>query len=157
MTIQDEQDWLGANQRHLSLEIAMLRTELTRHAARADGHHEPEGGRSEFEALREERRTIQERMPRPPALDDLCARFSLTPFERQLLLLTAAVELDSAFGALCAHAHGDTQRAYPTFGLALAALHDPHWSALLPNAALRYWHLIDFASPGGSPSAPLTS
>jgi AAA+ superfamily predicted ATPase len=157
MTVRDTQDWLGANQRHLSLEIAMLRTELTRHAARADGHREPEGGRSEFEALREERRTIQERMPRPPALDDLCARFSLTPFERQLLLLAAAVELDSAFGALCAHAHGDTQRAYPTFGLALAALPDPHWSALLPNAALRYWHLIDFASPGGSPSAPLTS
>ena len=44
---------------------------------------------------------------------------------------------------LCAAAQGDPQRAYPTFSLALAALPEPHWSALTPAAPLRHWRLIE--------------
>src|SRR5262249_32250121 len=41
--------------------------------------------------------------------------------------------------------------------LALAALPQPHWNALLPTAPLRYWRLIEFGQSGGSTGAPLTT
>src|ERR1051325_1743122 len=79
----------------------------------------------------------------PSALTELCRRFSLSTFERDLLVLCAAMELDPAMPALCAAAQGDERRSYPTFQLALAALPDAHWSALLPAGALRRWKLME--------------
>ncbi|MFJ8938213.1 ATP-binding protein [Streptomyces sp. NPDC102365] len=76
-------------------------------------------------------------------LDALVACFALTPFERDLVLLTAACEVDTTTAARCAAAHGDPERAYPTFSLALAALAEPHWSALTPVAPLRRWRIVE--------------
>jgi hypothetical protein len=45
----------------------------------------------------------------------------------------------------------DTPRPYFTFSLALAALSNPHWSALSPDRPLRHYRLIDVA-----PAASLT-
>jgi hypothetical protein len=93
----------------------------------------------------------------PPMLDRLCSTFSLSAFERAILLLCAGMELDSGFAAVCAQANGDSARPYPTFGLALAALPAPHWSALTPVAPLRRWRLIEIASSQGTAlvNAPL--
>jgi ATPase family associated with various cellular activities (AAA) len=77
------------------------------------------------------------------ALEAVTACFGLTPFERDVLVLTAAAELDPSSAARCAKASGDPLRPYPTFSLALAALTSPHWSALTPAAPLRRWHLIE--------------
>ncbi|MDG4866271.1 AAA family ATPase, partial [Streptomyces sp. T-3] len=76
-------------------------------------------------------------------LTALATCFGLTPFERDLVLLTAAYELDPTTAARCAAASGDPERAYPTFSLALAALGEPHWSALTPVAPLRRWRLVE--------------
>ncbi|WP_405926469.1 ATP-binding protein [Streptomyces sp. NBC_00035] len=76
-------------------------------------------------------------------LDALTACFGLTPFERDLVLLTAAYELDPTTAARCAAAGGDPERAHPSFSLALAALDGAHWSALTPVAPLRRWRLVD--------------
>ncbi|MEW1659480.1 ATP-binding protein [Streptomyces sp. NPDC093707] len=81
--------------------------------------------------------------PSPHALDALTDCFGLTPFEREIVLLTAAAELDPTTGARCAAACGDPARAHPTFSLALAALGAPHWSALTPVAPLRRWRLVE--------------
>jgi ATPase family associated with various cellular activities (AAA) len=89
------------------------------------------------------------------ALDTLCATFGLSPFERDVLLFCAGIELDSKFASLCATAHGDTTRAYPTFSLALAALADPHWSALAPNAPLRRWRFIEISNGNALTTSPL--
>lgn len=78
----------------------------------------------------------------PAALDTLCQLFNLSPFERDLLLLCAGVELDAGFSVLCATLQGNPQRDYPTFALALATLPDAHWSALTPEAPLRRWQLL---------------
>ena len=78
------------------------------------------------------------------ALDLVCSCFALTPFERDVLVLAASVEIDPA-----ATAGG---RAYPTFSLALATLAEPHWSALAPVSPLRRWHLIEL-----EPDAPVTA
>jgi hypothetical protein len=82
------------------------------------------------------------------ALDTLCACFALTPFERDLLVLAAGAEIDPRVPAACAAATGDPDLPFPTFGLGLAALTEPHWSALTPVAPLRRWLLLTLQDAG---------
>ncbi len=75
------------------------------------------------------------------ALARVVEGFDLSRFETAILLLAAAVELQQGVDRLCAglDEHG---RAWPSFGLALACLPDPHWDAILPEAPLRAARLI---------------
>src|SRR5689334_22319792 len=77
----------------------------------------------------------------PPAIERLAQRFALTTFERDLLLLAAALELDGRFATLCARAAGGGP-PWPTFRLALGVLPGGSWDALLPSAPLRRWELV---------------
>ena len=81
------------------------------------------------------------------ALDALTAAFDLSPFERDVVIMCAGIELDSSFASLCASAQGNSHRTDPTFGLALAALPQAHWSALAPASPLRRWRLVEL-TPG---------
>src|SRR5262249_58050006 len=72
--------------------------------------------------------------------------------ERPLLLLCAGPELDSRLAAACRSASSGEARGAVSFGLALATLEDPHWSAIAPSRPLRRWRLIEV-----EPSWPLTS
>ena len=123
--------WTEANQRYLTAALAGVRAHLVQQAARNDtpAHLEAPGLPAADDAGVE---FPADQMP-PPALETLCAAFGLSLFERQIVLLCAGVELDARFSALCAAAQGDPARAYPTFSLALAALEDPHWSAVTPG------------------------
>jgi len=125
-------DWLELNQRALIEELARIAARLEAHA---NGDAMPEQERSA-----------------PPALDSLAASFGLSSFERDVVLLCAAVELEARFAGLCAGASGDERLRTPTFGLALACLAEPHWSALAPAAPLRHWRLVELA-PGESITA----
>ncbi|MEA2589581.1 MAG: hypothetical protein QOH66_2508 [Actinomycetota bacterium] len=89
----------------------------------------------------------------PPALELLAARFGLSPFERDIVLLCAAMELDTGFAPLCGRIQGHG-REYPTFGLALSALDNPSWDARAPERPLRYAQLIEVDHIG---SAALTA
>jgi SpoVK/Ycf46/Vps4 family AAA+-type ATPase len=89
-------------------------------------------------------------MEPPPALLILAERFGLSPFERELLLLCAAMELDTSIASLCSLAQGGN-RPYPTFGLALALFDEPVWEALSPERPLRYWRLVEINQPGAQP------
>jgi len=123
---------------------ATLTAEIRRVLARVDAHaaRVKEGS---------DRTPGTELAPGPGAapLDALTACFSLTPFERDLVLLTAAQELEPTTGARCAAACGDPERAFPTFSLALAALAEPHWSALTPIAPLRRWRIVELDDAAG--------
>lgn len=79
----------------------------------------------------------------PTALQTMCTRFELSPFERDVLLLCAGMELDSRFAEACAQ--GGERPGYPSFALALAVLPEPHWSALAPSRPLRRWRLLTLA------------
>ncbi|SCK08527.1 ATP-binding protein [Streptomyces sp. WMMB 322] len=81
--------------------------------------------------------------PVPAPLAKLQSAFGLSAFERDIVLLCAAAELDPTTAARCAAACGDPERAHPTFSLALAAFEDAHWSALTPVAPLRRWRLVE--------------
>jgi hypothetical protein len=124
-------DWLTDNQRALMAEVAALRATLL--GETADPPPPP---------------------AQPSALDAVCRTFGLSDFERSVVLACAAPELDGHFAELLSSVHGQPACSTPTFGLCLAALPGAHWSALLPDAALRYWHLIELG-PGPLTTAPL--
>ncbi len=123
---------LEINQRGLTAAIAELRVILEQHAA----------GKGAGEIAR---------VPDPPQLQGLSTAFGLSRFERAVLLLCAAIELDSAFAGLCGMAQGDASRTHPTFSLALAVFDEAHWSALNPGAPLRRWRLIEVQNQAGTP------
>ena len=87
----------------------------------------------------------------PPALLVVCDHLGLTPFERNVLMLCAALELDTSIGLLCARAQGDAGRPYPTFALALSLFEDPAWEVLSPERPLRYWRLLEISQSAGQP------
>jgi hypothetical protein len=101
-------------------------------------------------------------LPDVPRVDDdgsalamLRERFALTPFECDVLVAAAGVELDGDVPTACARANGDPARSYPTFSLALAAFPDAAWSSLGPPAPLRHWRLIDVDANPSLVSAPI--
>jgi hypothetical protein len=146
MSVAVADAWTDANQRYLTAALAEIRGVLEGHAARS--------GRGEVASrppLDDQLDAIARTMSAPPAVEALASTFDLSGFERSVLLLCAGMELDARFPALCAAAQSSTDRAYPTFGLALAALAEPHWSALAPDAPLRRWRLVEVSS-----GAPLT-
>jgi len=125
-----------ANREHLLQEFARLRTLLSGDAATIAG-------------------TLQWECDQPPAADILTAIFDLSPFERDLLLLCAAVEMEADLGDLCGRLTGRPQRNSPTFGLALSLLPNPDWRALAPASPLRHFRLIELEPGFGLAAAPL--
>ncbi|HKV11361.1 MAG TPA: ATP-binding protein [Thermoanaerobaculia bacterium] len=140
-----ELGWREANQEVLAAAVARVRTALERHVARAESGERgagPEGGDGP-------------EIPEGSALGALVSTFDLSPFERDVLMLCAGLELDATFAPLCARAQGDPQRAFPTFGLALAALPGAGWEALSPLSALRHWRLLEVGAGPSLTSSPL--
>jgi hypothetical protein len=76
-----------------------------------------------------------------PALLVLADRLGLSRFERDVLLLCAALELDQQVPQLCAQA--DDGQAYPTAALALELFDDPRSDLLAAERGLRYWQLVE--------------
>lgn len=140
--------WAEANQRHLTHAIAEVREEiessLDRKASVGNQNH---GNKVAMAQTNDEPESAQ---PHPPsALESLCSIFQLSSFERKILLMCAGVELDSSLTDLFGRIHRDDRRRQPTFGLALGAFSDAHWSALSPARPLRYWQMIE-VTPGDS-------
>jgi ATPase family associated with various cellular activities (AAA) len=132
--------WTEANQAYLVSEFARLKRVLG-----SEVGEQPETA-PEF---------MPPALPAPPAIDRLSEVFGLSTFERDVLLLCAGVEMDSQLEALCGMAEGRPQQAYVTFGLALAALREPHWSALTPGRPLRRFRLVEVGTAAGLTRAPV--
>jgi ATPase family associated with various cellular activities (AAA) len=84
----------------------------------------------------------------PPAAIILCELLGLSRFELDVLLLCAAMELDSRIAGLCARAQPGANRPHPTFALALRLFSGAAWDALSPERPLRRWRLLDINQPG---------
>jgi hypothetical protein len=135
---QSEPHWIRTNQYALAAAVAEVRVTLERFAK----HEAPAEPVVAVPA--------DQGASAPSALDILCSVCGLSRFERAILLLCVAIELDGEFASICAVAQAEPARAFPTFGLALAALPEPHWSALTPLAPLRRWRLIECDSQTGA-------
>lgn len=129
--------WCDANQAYLVAEFARLKLRL-------GAEHDERMVATRSEAARVA-------LPAQAAIDTLSELFGLSPFERDLLLLVAGVEMDAELGRVCAAALGHSQAPRPqaTFGLALAALEQSHWSALAAMAPLRRWRLLEVDDSAG--------
>ena len=124
-----EPGWPDANQLFLTQSLAALKSTIRRDAVRIAP---PNAMAPAF-------------AQRPPALLRIADAFGLSPFERNMLLLCAGIELEPEFAALCAGAAGDGGQPFASFSLAFATLPEAHWSALAPGAPLRRWRLIEVA------------
>ena len=86
----------------------------------------------------------------PPALVEVARRLGLSDFEREVLLMASASELDPGLAELCAQAQGYEGMSYPTFGLALRIFDHPEWEALAPHRPLRRLGLVTVHAAAGS-------
>lgn len=92
-----------------------------------------------------------EELEQPPALITLSKQLELSRFERDVLLLCIAMELDTRVAGLCARAQDDPNKPYPTFTLALALFDEPRWDIVSPERPLRYWRLLEINQPNAQP------
>lgn len=129
--------WIDANQQLMVAEFARLKQRLG-----IDGDAETETITAALQAARAA-------MPSSAAIDHLSVCFDLSAFERDVLLLCAGVEMDAQLAAQCEIAAGESRRQGASFGLALAALDAPHWSALAPVSPLRRWRLVEVDESAG--------
>jgi hypothetical protein len=70
--------------------------------------------------------------------------FSLSDFERDVLLLCAGAAVDRRFGEACKAIQ--PAAPFPTFGLAMQVFERPHWSVVSRLRPLRYWRLLDLGA-----------
>ena len=148
-------EWLAANGEFLAASIAWIRGLLGQHGRARPA--EPPGRAGDGLAALAAAVEDSARGTPPPALVSLAQRTGLTRFERDVLMLCAAAELDPSIRGLYADVHGSEAMAYPTFALALMVLPDPAWEALAPEGVLREWRLIEVNRPWGESliSSPL--
>jgi AAA+ superfamily predicted ATPase len=127
--------WIDANQRLMVAEFGRLKQRL--------------GDKVDAKTVTAALELARAAMPAPAAIDHLSNCFGLSAFERDVLLFCAGVEMDAQFAAQCEIATGEPRRQGATFGLALAALDAPHWSALAPVRPLRRWRLVEVDESAG--------
>jgi hypothetical protein len=136
--LNDDSDWYQANQQYLLTQFDRLRRQLTQ--STQPGEKAIPGAIA---------------ASRPSALHQLQQIFNLSPFEQDLLLLCAAVELEADFAPLCAAAQDNPQRPYVTLSLAIALSPQPEWTALSPDRPLRRWKLIELGAGNALTSSPV--
>jgi hypothetical protein len=136
------------NQRYLVAAIARVRKSVEHYLEHHGDKHHPitDSGVDGQELMK-----LRDDMDFTPPLEILCDAFNMSPFERDILLLCAGMELDKSLVSIL----GNIGKAHPTFSLALTALPKAHWSALSPEAPLRYWRLIQLNDTENLTNSPL--
>ena len=151
-------DWGTANHRCLLAEVARLRLVVQRHL------HCQVPEQATAAAERDLARAIQRcgEAGNPPALDALTRLFGLSAFERGVVVLCLAPEIDASFELLYARMHDDPARRYPTPGLAVTLFDGDDGAgitardAFMPEARLRRFRLVAM-DPGRSSSLALSA
>ncbi|MBW4457834.1 MAG: ATP-binding protein [Nostoc indistinguendum CM1-VF10] len=162
-TTEITDNWLEANQSYLMREIKHIQEVIENHNQQAQGILDQE----KIDTWKQSRK-LQASSPTfevdgdyfhhlvtqpseewSSALEQLCEILDLSLFERNILLLCAGRELERSWSSLLSEAQGNNQQDYPTFSLALEVLAQPDWSALMPDAPIRRWRLIEI-EPGNS-------
>lgn len=85
-----------------------------------------------------------------PALESIREALGLSEYERDVLLLCAATELDTGIGGLLQAAYGQSRTS---FAAAMSLFDDASWDVRSPDRPLRYWQLISTDEPMSNTSA----
>ncbi len=150
MNITTTQNWYDANFLYLRTAVNLVRKALENHIARLNNQ-----AVEETPDLHTALGAAFANLSTPPALEQLCTTFNLSPCDRNILLLCVGMELDPKFEPLCAKAQGNPQRNYPSFSLALEIFPEADWKALTPDAPLRRWQLLEIGEAQALTKSPL--
>ena len=138
-----EHSWQQRNYEALATEINELKAQLRTNIPAAQASTES-GDRPPFTR---EPPLITAQKQHSVMLNKLCSVFALSRFERQLLLLCLAMELDTEVPGLCL-AIG--QQAFPSMALALSCFNG-EYASMAPEAPLSYFALIQSTEDKPSP------
>ena len=139
-------DWRKANEAYLASELRRIRVRIEGAAGR---------DLEEAECQRDQRLAALRDAGSPPPLDLLVQGFGLNPFEREVVLLSLAPEVDGEFAALFARVQENERACYPTPQLAAAWFQHASWHSFQPHAPLRRYRLLRAVEPGPLVSMPL--
>ena len=153
--MSDAEEWHEVNSAYLSGGLTWIRSLLERRLPSTPASDASSAGRwsgigdtrralpmADPETLRVDFEHVAEGALAPAAIE-LFERLDLSVFERDVVLLCAAPELDPAVGTLIGRVQGDSRLSRPTFALALSILREPAWEAIAPEGRLRYWRVVD--------------
>lgn len=148
MSYLTQEHWMDLNKSYLMTAISEVKSELLAYAERMKLNT----GLPNLVKPAEQNRkqtigNLPEDMPVLPALQVLVDSFQLSSFERKIILMFAGAELDIELATFIADLQKDSS-PLPTLSLAMAAFKDCHWSAIYPEAPLRYWNLINLSGNG---------
>jgi AAA+ superfamily predicted ATPase len=129
--------------------LPYLRLLLERHVATLEGR---DFDGDALERARQRMLASEAAQDEDSPLHHVTEMFDLSTFERHLLLLCAGLELDGKLAQVCPQLLVDGQL---TFSLALAALPEPHWSALSPDGPLWRWHLVEVGKGSSLTLSPI--
>ena len=147
MSKMNYNNWYEANQKYLMAAVGVVREYLNSYKSSMSKQSTKEStSQIEISNAKKVLKQAAENMPTPAALDVITEMFNLSTFEQNVLLMSAGIELDSNFAKIFASIKDDLRNPYPSFSIALSILPDAHWSALSPNAPLRYWRLIEIGN-----------
>ncbi|EMI22000.1 ATPase, AAA family protein [Rhodopirellula maiorica SM1] len=132
--------WQTVNETYLSRSLDWLRSRLQQ-LAEADDVSSPPEPQALASGLSDSNTDLDSDYQ--PALEVLAGRFQLSEFEKQVLLLSAAMEFDTRIAGLCVAAQGDAAKPYPTASLCFSLFDDGAWDLLSPERPLRHSHLIE--------------
>lgn len=173
--MNNQANWIEINNKHLAATLVWIRLRLQRliPVAKPVKQEEPKILGSWFRSNRSSEKnmlpppivaSVDEAIARahqrmlelekndpPPALSLLASNLGLSEFERSVLALCAALELDTRIAGLCARVQGNLNKPYPTFALAFALFDDSDWGGLSPHGPLRHWRLLEINQPGAQP------
>ncbi|MGH1403983.1 MAG: ATP-binding protein [Alphaproteobacteria bacterium] len=128
----NQEEWLEQNRQALGLAFEWIGTLLKQRFA----------GENALDQVSEnafqEHKSYVEAMALPPAYEVVAHVFKLSEFEKFLVLLAAAAEIDSAVQQLLYKAG----HKKVTFALAFQLFEGAHWNATGPQSALRYWKIL---------------
>jgi len=134
-TIVDDIDWFNTNNEYLSLVVEqfkyLLRISYPKYSEE----------KSDEKVLAFEQKTElkRKRIPGIAPIDYLTDLYGLTKFEKNILLLSIAPDLDSSFIYPLGHA----EPIFVNFSLAMAIIPDAEWSSITANGTLRRNGLIE--------------
>jgi AAA+ superfamily predicted ATPase len=148
MSYLTQEQWMDLNKSYLMAAVSDVKTELMAYSERMNLKH----GLSNLVQLtetagKESRGKLAENLAAPPALQVLAACLQLSSFERKILVMCVGAELDIELATIITNLQKDSSQL-PTLSLAMAAFKDSHWSAIYPEAPLRYWNLINLFGNG---------
>lgn len=134
--------WIEANQQYLSGMVKLMRERIAQQSsANSISAHDA----VDFSGSEHVLKALAESMPEPPAIEKLATILGLTSFEKDLLLMCAAFELDTGWEKFLSSGTKVEEVFQPCFGLGLNKLPGAHWSAVSTASPLRHWNLIETA------------